>query len=71
MGHYQKLEEFQITNKKIIDVSELLFSEYKKKVHQVIDKFDKICNPKLKYFFYKLKVESGHEPVYVTDDTKL
>jgi hypothetical protein len=47
MGHYQKLEEFQITNKKIIDVSELLFSEYKKKVHQVIDKFDKICNPKL------------------------
>jgi|JYMV01.1.fsa_nt_gi hypothetical protein len=29
MGHYQKLEEFQITNKKIIDVSELLFSEYK------------------------------------------
>ena len=29
MGHYQKVEEFQITNKKIIDVSELLFSEYK------------------------------------------
>jgi len=29
MGHYQKMEEFQITNKKIIDVSDFLFSEYK------------------------------------------
>jgi hypothetical protein len=29
MGHYQKVEEFQITNKKKIDVSDFLFSEYK------------------------------------------
>jgi len=29
MGHYQKMEEFQITNKKIIDVSDFLFNKYK------------------------------------------
>ena len=29
MGHYQKMEEFYITNKEIIDVSDFLFSEYK------------------------------------------
>ena len=52
-------------------MSQNCYSVNIKKVHQVIDKFDKICNPKLKYFFYKLKVESGHEPVYVTNDTKL
>jgi hypothetical protein len=28
MGHYQKMEEFYITNKEIIDVSDFLFSEY-------------------------------------------
>ena len=69
MGHNKKMEVFQITNKKIFDVSDFLFSV--KYLYKLIDKSDKICNLKLKSFFYDFKVESGHEPVYVTDVTKL
>ena len=35
MGHYKKLEEFQITNTEIIDLSDFLFSKYKLKVESV------------------------------------
>jgi len=32
MGNYEKMEVFEITNKKIFDVSDFLFSEYKIRV---------------------------------------
>ena len=54
MGHYQKMEEFQITNIKIFDVSDFLFSEIKY-LYKLIDKSDKICNLKLKKLFYKFR----------------
>ena len=50
---------------------QILYSVNIKYWYKLIDKSDKICNLKCRSFFYEFKVESGHEPVYVTDVTKL
>ena len=50
---------------------QIFYSMNIKYLYNRIDKSDKICNLKLKWFFYDFKVESGHEPVYVTDVTNL
>lgn len=42
MGHYKK--NWEITNKKIIDVLDFLFIEIKKYLYKLIVKSDNICN---------------------------
>ena len=61
--------EFQIAYQQIFYVSDFLFSEYKIPLLAYVNliKYETLNS---KIFFYKFKVVSGHEPVYLTRGSK-